>query len=513
MELETGEAPSRRDSLKEALTTLTQSRNCSRQCKEEPTPMVTDGLGRNQFSPYIEDVAAMNVDEDLPFDELRQVHDNRMHVDSSFVSEPFDEQAPKTASEPFVEQQVPVIVSEVLDNRMHVDSAFVSEPFDEQEVPVIVSDAFSEPEIVSEPFSEQVSKSVAEPEVKPALESVVESLLYDTSSRDKSESYVFKTDEDSIFDDSGSFYSIDDFGDAKELIGEVLGVTYTEDEIEVQLGETSIIVEQIGGIKEIDPTGRNKVAEDDSTSEVTSVSSDDNSVDRDDYDSDPSWTFFGYSGGGANRTPLSQMRQEYEEQLESLNDEKRELIMKNYAASTDVQKAEQRAREREQEVAKLKSEITSLQLAHQRAESSMDRSMDVGREKEDLSFFSAHDEERSPEYNQGGQQGPSVQSPASDRLNALLGQLSSMTSALTAESPHPVLTSTKKHHNEASKRQQSPRAKLAADVYSTDANTVDTDGYDSDASWTSDSPLPDIFERLTGEISALTETVGTGAWF
>jgi chromosome segregation ATPase len=126
----------------------------------------------------------------------------------------------------------------------------------------------------------------------------------------------------------------------------------------------------------------------------------------------------GYSRGGVNRTTLSQMRQEYEEQLEGLNDEKRELIMKNSAASTDVQKAEQRAWEREQEVAKLKSEITSLQLAHQRAEFSMDHSMEVGREKE-LSFFSAHDEERSPAYNPGDEQARTPdRGPAVERLRS-----------------------------------------------------------------------------------------------
>lgn len=211
----------------------------------------------------------------------------------------------------------------------------------------------------------------------------------------------------------------------------------------------------------------------------------------------------GYSRGGVNRTTLSQMRQEYEEQLEGLNDEKRELIMKNSAASTDVQKAEQRAWEREQEVAKLKSEITSLQLAHQRAEFSMDRSMEVGQDKE-LSFFSAHDEERSPAYNPGDPKRTPDKGPAFDRLRsagkhtspgisralqqkreretALLGKLSSMTgspnrhirspdlialntAATTAESTHQVLTPTKKHFHQANKRQESPRAKLAADVY------------------------------------------------
>lgn len=215
----------------------------------------------------------------------------------------------------------------------------------------------------------------------------------------------------------------------------------------------------------------------------------------------------GYSRGGVNRTTLSQMRQEYEEQLESLNDEKRELIMKNSAASTDVQKAEQRAWEREQEVAKLKEDITSLKLAQQRAEFSLDRSMDAGREKE-LSFFSAHDEERSPGYpttvTSGGHQGTPGGSPGFDRSrsaaknaspgitralqkkaereHALLSKLSSMTgspnrkvrsldlialdpNAATAEYAPQVLTPSRRPSNEANMRQESPTAKLAADVF------------------------------------------------
>jgi hypothetical protein len=62
-----------------------------------------------------------------------------------------------------------------------------------------------------------------------------------------------------------------------------------EDEIEVHLGETSIIVEMIGGIKDIIPTNRNTVLEDDDKSEVTCVSTSDNTVDTDEYDSDASW--------------------------------------------------------------------------------------------------------------------------------------------------------------------------------------------------------------------------------
>jgi hypothetical protein len=258
MESETGEPLLRRDRLKEARI----HRNSSRQCEEERKPMVTDAeaknentvtqFGKKQLSPYIEDVAAMIVDEDLPYDELRQALDDRMHVDDSFVSETFDE------------QEVPEIVCEAFDQRLH--------------------------EIISEPFLEQVSESVAEPvrgapELEPALEFIANSVLYETSSCDKSESNVFESDENSTIDESGSYYSIDDSGDVKELIGEV---TFTEDEIEVSihLEET----EEIGGIKDINPTNLNKVAEDDDRSEVTSVSADDNTVDTDDYDSDASWT-------------------------------------------------------------------------------------------------------------------------------------------------------------------------------------------------------------------------------
>jgi hypothetical protein len=301
MELETGESYSRRDRLKEALATLAQ-RGYSRKCEEERKPMVTDVLvkdestvvqfgkhqlapyiedkaammvdedlpydvlvkdestviqfGKNQLAPYIEDKAAMMVDEDLPYDELRQVLDNRMQDDSSFVSEPFDFIAPEIFSEAFDEQET-------------------FEAFDHQF-----------PEIISEAFIEQFSESDAELK-PPALESFAQSLLdEETDSSDKSESSVSEP----AIDESGSCCSIDDSGDAMVLIGEV---TFSEDEIEVHLGETSIIVEDIGVIKHMNPTNRNKVAEDDDTSEGTSVSADDSTididVDTDDYDSDASW--------------------------------------------------------------------------------------------------------------------------------------------------------------------------------------------------------------------------------
>jgi hypothetical protein len=320
MELETGASSSRRDRLKEALI----HRNYSRQCEEERKPMAT------HLSPYVEDVVNLIVDEDLPYDELRQILDDRMNVDSSFVSKPFDGQEfPETLSKP-LDKEVPEIVSEplfeqvsgpalesvfyesssndnfesntsalrqVFDDRMQIDSSFVSEAFKEQEVPEIVSEAFDQllPEIVSEPFLEQACGSVAEPEgttleVGPALKSVP----YETSATcsDKSESHVSESDENSTIDEAGSHYSIDDSGDIQEFIGEVTFTSFMEDEdeIEVHLGETSIILERMGGIKDINPANHNKVAEDDDESEVTCVSADDNTVDTDEYDSDASWT-------------------------------------------------------------------------------------------------------------------------------------------------------------------------------------------------------------------------------
>jgi chromosome segregation ATPase len=71
---------------------------------------------------------------------------------------------------------------------------------------------------------------------------------------------------------------------------------------------------------------------------------------------------------GRGRSTISILRSEYEAQIETLNDEKRSLVMKNAAASTDVQRAEQRAWEREQEVTRLKNEVTSLKLELARLE-------------------------------------------------------------------------------------------------------------------------------------------------
>jgi len=82
-----------------------------------------------------------------------------------------------------------------------------------------------------------------------------------------------------------------------------------------------------------------------------------------------------YSRNAMNQSTLVQLRSEYEETIEALNDEKRELVMKNSAAATDVQKAEKRAWESEKESAHLKQINTSLQLQVERLQqlmSSMD---------------------------------------------------------------------------------------------------------------------------------------------
>jgi chromosome segregation ATPase len=73
-----------------------------------------------------------------------------------------------------------------------------------------------------------------------------------------------------------------------------------------------------------------------------------------------------YSRDAVNSSTLVQLRTEYEETIEELNDEKRELVMRNSAAITDVQKAEKRAWEADQENSSLKQVLTSLKLQVER---------------------------------------------------------------------------------------------------------------------------------------------------
>lgn len=69
-----------------------------------------------------------------------------------------------------------------------------------------------------------------------------------------------------------------------------------------------------------------------------------------------------------NNTILSNMREEYSIKFNKMNDEKRELVMRNSAAISDLQKANQRSWQLEEELSKIKTELTSTRLALQRFE-------------------------------------------------------------------------------------------------------------------------------------------------
>lgn len=73
-------------------------------------------------------------------------------------------------------------------------------------------------------------------------------------------------------------------------------------------------------------------------------------------------------GGAMNKDALTHLRQDYENMVERLNDEKREMIMKYSSACTNMEKAEQRAWKAEQEINSLRDQITSLKLQVERNE-------------------------------------------------------------------------------------------------------------------------------------------------
>lgn len=73
------------------------------------------------------------------------------------------------------------------------------------------------------------------------------------------------------------------------------------------------------------------------------------------------------AGASVSASSLSQLRAEYEDKIEEINDEKRELVMKNSALITDEKKAQKRAWELEVEVKKLENSNTSLQLQLERS--------------------------------------------------------------------------------------------------------------------------------------------------
>eukprot|EP00980_Cylindrotheca_fusiformis_P024511 scaffold11977_cov107-Cylindrotheca_fusiformis.AAC.6 len=102
-----------------------------------------------------------------------------------------------------------------------------------------------------------------------------------------------------------------------------------------------------------------------------------------------------YSRDVATHSTISQLRNDYEEALEALNDEKRELVMRNSAAITDIQKAEKRAWESEQENAALQQELTSLKLQLERlgnTEVKEDNSFYVGFKEQSSANLSIKDE-------------------------------------------------------------------------------------------------------------------------
>ncbi|EJK73739.1 hypothetical protein THAOC_04619 [Thalassiosira oceanica] len=76
----------------------------------------------------------------------------------------------------------------------------------------------------------------------------------------------------------------------------------------------------------------------------------------------------GASGESFSKSTLTQLRHEYEERIAALEDERRDLVMRSSAASSETEKAEQRAWDMSEELAKAKEELTSLKLALQRTE-------------------------------------------------------------------------------------------------------------------------------------------------
>jgi hypothetical protein len=90
-------------------------------------------------------------------------------------------------------------------------------------------------------------------------------------------------------------------------------------------------------------------------------------------------------------------------------------VMKHSAALTDVQKAEQRAWENEQEAAKLKDQLTRAKLDIQRAEFRHGQSVNLESDSQcenespkEASFFSTHEAERSPLTTMGSPGVPSA---------------------------------------------------------------------------------------------------------
>ncbi|KAK1747431.1 hypothetical protein QTG54_001394 [Skeletonema marinoi] len=69
---------------------------------------------------------------------------------------------------------------------------------------------------------------------------------------------------------------------------------------------------------------------------------------------------------GISKNAFIQFREEFEERIKALETEKCSLIMRNSAATAETQKAEQRSWELEEEITKIRSELTTAKLALQR---------------------------------------------------------------------------------------------------------------------------------------------------
>lgn len=69
-----------------------------------------------------------------------------------------------------------------------------------------------------------------------------------------------------------------------------------------------------------------------------------------------------------SKNTLTQFREEYEEKIEQLEEEKRDLVLKSSAAASETSKAEQRSWKLEEELTKVRSELTTAKLALQRNE-------------------------------------------------------------------------------------------------------------------------------------------------
>jgi chromosome segregation ATPase len=81
-----------------------------------------------------------------------------------------------------------------------------------------------------------------------------------------------------------------------------------------------------------------------------------------------------HTRGSVSASSLSALRAEYEDKIEELNDEKRELVLKNTALITEEARVQKRAFELEVEVQKLRQDKISLELQIERKQMQLDLS-------------------------------------------------------------------------------------------------------------------------------------------